>query len=840
MKIIIVGGVAGGASAATRLRRLSEDAEIILFEKGEFVSYANCGLPYYIGGTIKDRERLVVTKAQLFIDRFRVDIRVKSEVTAINRDKKTVTVHDLSEDRTYEESYDKLLLSPGAYPKVFPLPGVDSKGIFTLRNLTDTFEIDDYIRSVSPKRAVIVGGGFIGVEMAENLKERGLDVTLVEFMDQVLAFLDKEMAISIHQNLRENGIRLCLNAGVKSFAPLAQTGKSGSLQLTLTNGNLLTADLVILCTGVVPDSSLVSKAGLKTGIGGSILVDDEFRTEDPDIFAVGDAISVSNLVSGKEVLIPLAGPANKQGREAADIMLGRHPSGTTGKSARCVQGSSVVKVFDQIAAATGLSEKQLQREGIPYAKTYIHPSSHATYYPNATNMSMKLLFAPDGKILGAQAVGFDGVEKRIDVIATALRLGGTVYDLEKLELCYAPPVSSAKDPVNMLGFTAANILKGDMKVIYPEQVDGLLSASAYFLDVSTEDEIAMGTIPGAVSIPIDGLRSRLSEIPRDVPVYVFCRVGLRGYVASRILRQHGFDAYNLSGGYRTYNLIHQEEKALIQDAKLQGSSTPSSPASSAPAVVSESVKTAARTIDVDACGLSCPGPIMKVAAGIKEIGEGEVLHITATDPAFASDISVWCERTGNTLLSVNREKGVYTVELQKGKTASAVQTQTAPGPAVLMPNDKSMVIFSGDLDKAIAAFIIANGAAAMGRKVTMFFTFWGLNILRRSTHVKVRKSLIGKLFGMMMPRGSRKLGLSRMNMGGMGAKMIRGIMKDKNVQSLEDLIQAAMASGVRVLACQMSMDLMGIQQEELIDGVELAGVATFIGSAELSDTNLFI
>lgn len=848
MKVIIVGGVAGGASAATRLRRLSEDTEIILFEKGEYISYANCGLPYYLGGTITDRERLIVTKAELLRDRFAVDVRVRCEVTSINRTTKTVTVHDLSVNRIYEEPYDKLLLSPGAYPKVFDLPGVKSEGIFTLRTLTDTYIIDDYIRLKDPKSAVIVGGGFIGVEMAENLKERGLDVTLVEFMDQVLTFLDKEMTIPIHQNLRENGVHLRLGVGVKSFESL-QCRSVGPdvckpLTLTLSDDSLLTADLVILCTGVVPDSSLAVKAGLSAGVGGCIQVDDTFHTSDNDIFAVGDAICVTSMISGKEVLIPLAGPANKQGREVAEIMLAGKISVHSGKSARFVQGSSVVKVFDLLAASTGFSEKQLQKEGIEYKKTYIHPTSHSSYYPNATNMSMKMLFAADGKILGAQAVGYEGVDKRIDVVATVLRLGGTVYDLEDLELCYAPPVSSAKDPVNMLGFTAANILKGDMKVIYPEQVDGLIASEAYFLDVSTRDEVAMGSIPGAVSIPLDELRDRLSDIPTGTPVYVFCRVGLRGYIASRMLNQHGIDAYNISGGYRTYNVLRQEAKAVRQDTAGNKKTSAETVVVLPPVPVH--VAMPPKTLSVDACGLSCPGPIMKVAGGMKDLLPGEILHITATDPAFASDINVWCERTGNTLLAIKRDKGVYTVDLQKGlatgkeDVSSPVSACDTGIPPASSGNDKTMVIFSGDLDKALAAFIIANGAASMGRKVTLFFTFWGLNILRKSSHVPVKKNLVEKMFGFMMPRGAGKLGLSRMNMGGMGTKMIKGIMKQKNVQSLEELIQAAMASGVRVLACQMSMDLMGIKEEELLDGVELAGVATFLGSAELSDTNLFI
>lgn len=842
MKIIIVGGVAGGASAATRLRRLSESVEIVLFEKGEYISYANCGLPYYIGGTIKERERLIVAKVDLLRERFGVDVRVQSEVIQINRETKTVTVRDHANGRTYEESFDKLLLSPGAKPKVLPIPGVDGRSIFTLRNLKDTFEIDDFITKQVPKRVAIIGGGFIGVEMAENLKERGLEVTLVEFLDQVLTFLDKEIVASIHQTLRSNGIRLRLNAGVSAISDVP--GSDMTKSLSLTTGERIEADLVIMCTGVAPDTELVAKAGLQLGIAGSILVDDNLTTSDPNIYAVGDAISVKSMINGKEVLVPLAGPANKQGREAAEIMLGHLPSRASGRTSRVVQGSSVVKVFDQIAAATGFSEKQLIRENIEYKKTLIHPASHATYYPNATNMSMKMLFAPDGKILGVQAVGYDGVEKRVDVIATAMRLGATVYDLEELELCYAPPVSSAKDPVNMLGFTAANILKGDMPVFYAEQADELAQSGALLLDVSTEPELRMGTISGSINIPVDVLRERMNELPKKKAIYVFCRVGIRGYIATRILKQNGYEVYNLSGGFRTYNLLKTDREASTADSstyrpgdapKSTISSVPSRPVEDASAQESP-----AKTIQIDACGLSCPGPIMKVAEATRQISSGELLEITATDPAFASDISAWCSTTGNQLVSVVSNKGVFTVTIQKGANSEKKTDDINSRATSSAANDKTMVVFSGDLDKAIASFIIANGAAAMGRKVTMFFTFWGLNILRQSTYVSVKKNFVEKMFGAMMPRGARKLGLSRMNMAGMGPKMIKGIMKKKNVPALEELMKSAMDAGVRVLACQMSMDLMGIRKEEMIEGVELAGVATYLASAELADTNLFI
>ena len=541
MKVLIVGGVAGGASAATRLRRLDEKAEIILFEKGPYISYANCGLPYYIGGEIKERENLLVTKPALLRGRFGIDVRTDSEVVSIDRRAKTVTVQNHQTGETYTESYDKLLLSPGASPKKPDWEGVNLPGIFTIRNVPDTCAVDDFIRETGAKRAAVVGGGFIGVEMAENLTARGLSVTLMEYQEQVLPPLDPEMAAIVHTHLRQNGVNLALGTAVSGFE------KAGTGILVKTGKGNLETDLVILSVGVAPDSGLAKEAGLELGIGGSIAVNDNYQTSDPDIYAVGDAIQVRSRLTGQDTLLPLAGPANRQGRAAAESILGRKPS-----HSRDVLGSSILKVFQLTAAGTGLNEKQLKAAGIPYLKTYTHPASHAGYYPGGTPMSLKLLFAPDGKVFGAQAVGQDGVDKRMDVLATVIRLGGTVYDLQDLELCYAPPYSSAKDPVNMLGFTAANLLNGDMKDFYCEDLAGLDLDKVFLLDCRTPAEFAMGTIPGAVNIPLDELRNRLEELPKDKPVYEFCQVGLRGYIAYRILTQHGFEVYNLSGGYKSY------------------------------------------------------------------------------------------------------------------------------------------------------------------------------------------------------------------------------------------------------------------------------------------------
>jgi CoA-disulfide reductase len=552
LKVVIIGGVAGGATAAARLRRLDENAEIIMFEKGEYISFANCGLPYYIGEVIREKDKLVVQTPEKMKERFNIDVRINTEVLSIHPGEKTVEVFNKKENRTYFETYDKLVLSPGAEPVKPKLPGIESGRIFTLRNIPDTYRIKDFIDAYKPKRAVVVGAGFIGLEVAENLHMKGVKVTVIELADHVIGPLDYEMAAIVHQHMKTKNVEFYLSDAVKSF----QKGNDdANIVVELTSRRLLKADMVILGIGVRPESRLAVQAGLKLGTTGGILVDEYMRTSDPDIYAVGDAVEIKDFISGGAVLIPLAGPANKQGRIAANNISGFEEKYTG------TQGTSIVKVFDITVAITGNNERSLAKNNIDFEKSFTHSPSHAGYYPGAIPMSVKLLFGKaDGRILGAQIIGHDGVDKRIDVIATAIRAGMTVYDLEKLELAYAPPYSSAKDPVNIAGYTAANILKGDCSVFHWHEIASLDMGKTLLVDVRTQMECGLGTIEGAVNIPVDELRERLAELPKDKALYIFCQVGLRGYVACRLLKQKGFKTVsNLSGGYKTYQLAIQKQ-----------------------------------------------------------------------------------------------------------------------------------------------------------------------------------------------------------------------------------------------------------------------------------------
>lgn len=818
-KIVIIGGVAGGATAIARLRRLDEKAEIILLERGEYVSFANCGLPYYIGGVIKTRDALFVSTPEAIMAKYHVDVRVLNEAVAIDKEKKIVKVRDLKEKKDYELSYDELILSTGSRPLTPSVEGFDGENVFTLWNIPDTDKVYHFVKEKNPKQATVIGGGFIGLEMAENLAHRGMRVTVIEKADQVMAPLDKDMANIIHRHMAEKGIDLILENGVSKISH----GEAGSV-IHLEDGEEVKADLIILSIGIRANSELAKEAGLALNARGGVLTDEFLRTSDPNIYAVGDIVEVDDFVLKYRTMVPLAGPANKQGRIVADNILGEKKYRYKG-----TQGTSVAKVFDLTVATTGVNEKILAREGKEYLRdyrvTYVHPNSHAGYYPDAGTMSMKMIFGLDGKVLGAQIVGYDGVDKRIDVLATVIRLGGSVYDLTELELAYAPPYSSAKDPVNMAGYTAVNQLDGLVEVARVEELKDL-DAGTVIIDVREEVERNMGFIPNSILIPLGSLREKLGSLDKEKNYITSCAVGLRGYLAARIMKQNGFKVRNLMGGYRTYQSGQKADKKAAPTQKKVEDSGFVAPKE-------------AETVDLDVCGLCCPGPIVEVSKKLEKMEAGDVLKVVATDPGFYSDISCWAENTGNELVERGSKDGKFYATLRK--SGGTVLTESCGcSTNADRKKEKTMIVFSGDLDKAIASFIIANGAAAMGNKVNMFFTFWGLNVLRKNEKVRVKKDFISKMFGMMMPRGSKKLGLSKMNMMGMGPKMIRAVMKSQNVYSLEELIKQAVDSGVKIIACQMSMDVMGIKEEELIEGVEVGGVATMLSDNDRSNMNLFI
>ena len=814
MNYLIIGGVAGGATVAARLRRMDEKANIILFERGKYVSYANCGLPYYIGDTINNREKLFVQTAKGFTDRFRIDIRTEQEVTAIRPDKKEVEIKNLSTGETYTETYDKLVLSPGAEPLRPGIEGIGSKKIFTLRNVPDTDTIKNYVNTENPKRAIVVGGGFIGLEMAENLHDLGIQVDVVEMANQVMAPLDFSMAAIVHRQLTDKGVGLHLEDGVSRFEE-----KDGGVTVHLRSGKQIATDMVLLSIGVRPETKLAKDAGLAIGERGGIAVNDYMQTSDADIYALGDAVEVRHLVTGQPALIPLAGPANKQGRIVADNIVFGNKKKYPGSI-----GTSIAKVFDLTVAAAGANAKLLQRNNIPYISSYTHGASHAGYYPGAVPLSIKILFAPEnGKLLGAQIVGFNGVDKRIEMLAQVIQRGGTVHDLAELEHAYAPPYSSAKDPVNMAGFVAENILNKKARIIQWREL-AELPADTIRIDVRTHDEYKLGTIPGFINIPVDELREHLDELPKEKPIVVTCAVGLRGYLAYRILVQNGFKhVRNLSGGYKTWSVATAPIKEIV-------SHKPEIPESTSYGNSDSQIN----LLKVDACGLMCPGPVMQLKKNYEALKIGEQLQITATDQAFGKDVTSWCKMTGAELVALENKNGVVAATIRKQeKTASCEISRNNA-------DNKTLIVFSDDLDKALASFVIANGAASTGKKVTMFFTFWGLNVIKKQHKPTVTKDIFGKMFGWMLPTHSGKLKLSKMNMGGAGSWMMRLIMKRKRIDSLESLIQQAIDNGVEMIACTMSMDVMGVQKEELMDNVTLGGVASYLERAEEANVNLFI
>ena len=807
-KVLIIGGVAGGASTATRLRRLNEDLEIILFEKGQHVSFANCGLPYHIGGVIENRESLLVQTPESLKERFNLDVRVNSGVISVNSQEKSVVIKT-KDGEEYKESFDYLVLAPGAKPLVPPIDGIGGKNIYTLRNVTDLDKIMEKIRSV--KEAIVIGGGFIGVEVAENLQEIGITTTLIEAAPSILAPFDSEMSNILESELVNNGINLLTNNKVIKFQ-----NEDEKVLVSLENGSIIKGDIVILAIGVSPDTKFLNNSGINLGERGHILVNEHLETNIKDIYALGDAILVKHFVTGQDVAIALAGPANRQGRIVAGNISGRD------EIYKGSFGTSIIKVFNLTGGATGLNERSLKSLGKNFERIYLHPNDHAGYYPGATPVSIKLLYEKETrKVLGAQAVGLNGVDKFIDVIATTLKFKGTIDDLAELDLAYAPPYSSAKSPANMSGFIGQNIEDGLIEQAYVKDLENFDREKQIILDVRKELELIGGKFENSINIPLSQLRKRFSELPRDKEILTYCAIGLRGYIASRFLISKGYKVKNIAGGFKSkLSEIKVSKKEINNEIKNDDNNTP---------------------IDekdyLNLSGLSCPGPLVKIKNKIDELNQDDILKVKVTDPGFYNDIQSWAKVTKNRLVELKKQDKTIYATLQKG-LGNEINSNNKENKIIETNDAMTIVVFSGDLDKAIAAFIIANGALAMGKKVTMFFTFWGLSILRKRS--LSNKSKLEKMFDMMLPKNSQNLPLSKMNFLGMGAKMIRDIMNRKNIMSLEELMKKSIEDGANLVACTMSMDVMGIKEEELIDGISFGGVGQYLGEADKSNNNLFI
>ncbi len=831
-KILIVGGVAGGAGAAARLRRLSETDEIIMFEKGPFISYANCGLPYYVGEVITDKKKLLVQTVEGMGKRFNLDIRVNNEVVKINPSEKSVVVKNVETNEEYTEIYDKLILSPGAEAFIPPIKGIEStKNMFTLKTVPDTLAVYDYIKENNARKAVVIGAGFIGVETAENLIERGLDVTLIDLAEQIMdAPADYEMAQILHGELSHHGMKLVFGDLVTEFA------NNGKTVIT-KNGEKIDTDLIIMSAGIRPATKIAVDAGLdideKTK---GILVDKSFKTSDDNIFAVGDAIMLKDHLFGGVKSVPLAWPANRQGRLIADVINGVPITDDN------IRSASVIKIFNLTFASVGITEKMAQKNNLNFETLFAIRNNHAGYYPGATPIILKIIYNKETGILyGAQAIGQEGTEKRIDVISTAMRFGAKITDLSSIELCYAPPYNSAKDPVNIIGYIGENVFNKDYKVIQWHEIDKIVANGGYLLDVRTPHEFELGNISGSINIELDELRGNIGQLPQDknTPIYLTCQVGHRGYLALKLLKNLGYtNLYNLTGGYKIYSEAKKKHNPRSGQKLNSNNNNNDEDIDNGGERSSKSnnidISTIKEDIFVDACGLQCPGPILETKQVVDKMTDGEVMKVTASDPGFYRDVASWCDKTCNTLLDVKLDGKQVVAYIKKGREDGCIL------PEVSIQKNTTMVVFSGDFDKVIASMIIANGSAAMGQKVTMFFTFWGLNALRKHKKQKVKKSFIEKMFGRMMPRGTKKLKLSQMHMGGMGTRMIKGRMKKKNVNTLEELLQKAQDLGVEMIACTMSMDLMGIKEEELIDGITFGGVAAYVAEAQESANTLFI
>lgn len=807
MKVIIVGGVAGGATCATRIRRLKSDAEIKIYERDYFISYANCGIPYYIGGLVP-RERLFVTTPEDMKKKYNIDAYTRHEVIKIFPQEKKVLIKNLETQEEFEEYYDFLVLSPGASPLKPKIPGIESNKIFTLRTIGDADKILEQIDS-GKKEATVVGGGFIGIEVTENLVRKGVKVNLVEALPQVLSFLDKDLISYIHDEIELNKVDLFLGSAVKEFKE-----KDEKIETVLENGTGVSSDFVIFSIGVRPEITLAKDAGLLIGETGGILVDEFMRTSDPNIFAIGDAVEIVNFVSGTKTRIPLAGPTHKQARVAADNICGIN-SKYLGS-----MGTAIVKIFNITGASTGLNSQTLEKLGINYKFECLSTLNHAGYFPDAYPLYIKVFYeAKTGKILGGQAVGFDGVDTIINSLATAIRFNSKITELKDIDFAYSPQYGHAKNPLNIIGTMAEDDLSGIAPKVSIFEIDELVKQGAALLDIREKEETFASKLENSINIPLTELRNRLNELDKNKLYIVCCGKGQRAYNALRLLLDNGFNAKYLSGGLTFYSSCFGGEKNTKKELELKKEKS--------------EIKKGEEMVKVDAKGLSCPGPLMKLKETLDKVSEGTLIEVEATDPGFYNDIKSYAQSKGLSLLSLEKGKVIKAL-LKKEKPQDVLETTTQKSDSV------SIILFSNDFDKVMASLIIGNGALSMGKKVSIFCTFWGLNVLRKDFKVQVKKSFVEKMFGMMMPRGAKKLTLSKMNMLGIGTKMIKGIMKKYNVMQPDELLKTFIKNGGKVIACRMTMDLMGIKNEELIDGVEEGGVGTYLAFAENSTINLII
>ena len=826
MKVVIIGGVAGGASTAARLRRLDENAEIKIFEKSSYVSFANCGLPYHIGNVIKEREELLLESPVSFKNKFNIEVMVNSEVISINREKKEITVKNLKKNTEYIENYDKLVISTGAEPFIPDIKGLNKDSYLTLRNIEDMDYIKQYIKKNNPKSAAIIGGGFIGLEMAENLVNIGINVTLIEKAKQVMTSVDFEIASFIHQELKNNNVSLFLETDILEII------KDENNKITIkTSSEEITTDMIIVSIGVRPISKLARECNLKLTNKGYISVNEYLQTSDNDIFALGDTVEINMSVLDKVLPVPLAAPANKQGRIVAGNILGKKEryKGTV--------GTAIAKIFDLTVSSTGVNEKMLLAEKINYKNVTIIKGNHAGYYPGAENIVLKVLFNPEtGKIFGAQGIGKNGVDKRIDIISTAIFSNLSIFELGDIDFAYAPAYNSAKDIVNYAGFMAKNIVFDKMEQVQWNELEG-----KELLDIRTPEEYELNHIKNARNIPLNELRSRLNELDKEKEYIVYCRIGLRGYNAQRILTSYGFKVFNLNGGTTIYYSAAKEQSNKIFFKKKENKDNANN-------IPSKIEKNDTAEIILDTCGTQCPGPILKVKNAIQKMKEGETILVKSNDSSFENDIKAWTKKTGNILLNTVREKGITSAFIEKSKKDGSfsknnfnIFENSSSNSNTFLEKKSTLVVFSGDFDKIFASLIIANGSLAMGNKVSIFFTFWGLNALKKENYkTKHKKNLLEKMFNFMLPKGPKKLPVSKMNFGGIGRKIFDFIMKKKNIETLNSLLSEFTKNGGKIIACTMSMDVMGIKKDELIDNIEYGGVAAYMGEADNSNHNLFI